>query len=216
MKKVFRKAILKITPKLYNRQFRKNNKQKEVTFISQNCIGGVLYHMLGIPFSSPTINMFIEDENFTKLAENPRHYLSMDAKPCEECHVDEKNPSLCYPTICVDDIILCCQHYKNCAEAIEAWNRRRKRVNYEKIFVIACSWNLGEREELVKKINDLPYPNVIFTTEAFDYSHCVHLSGNQWHKGDDGVVKPPLTNYDGVSGKRFFVDQFNFVEWINQ
>lgn len=216
MKKLFRKVILKITPKFYNRRFRKNNKQKDFTFISQNCIGGVLYHMLGVPFASPTINMFIEDENFTKLAENPKYYFSMEAEPAEEQHVDAKDPSLCYPTIKVDDIILCCQHYKSCAEAIDAWNRRRLRVNYDKIYVIACSWNLNEKKELVKKINDLPYPSVIFTTEEFDYPRCVHLQGKQWYKDKGGVVKPALTNFDGISGKRFFSDQFDFVRWINQ
>jgi uncharacterized protein (DUF1919 family) len=31
---------------------------KEVTIFSSNCIGGVIYHDLGLRFMSPTINLF--------------------------------------------------------------------------------------------------------------------------------------------------------------
>lgn len=48
----------------------KKIKNKEITLISQNCLGGVIYHDFGMPLNSPTINMFIEDENFVKLVED--------------------------------------------------------------------------------------------------------------------------------------------------
>lgn len=216
MNKKLRNAILKITTPFYNKRYRKNNKQSDVTFVSQNCIGGVLYNMLGMRFASPTINMFIEDESFVKLAENPKHYFSLDAQPYEECHVDANDNELIYPIIRVDDIFLCCQHYANCAEAVEAWNNRRKRVNLDKIFVIACSWNLHERRELVERISNLPYPSVIFTTEDFGLERCVRLVGDQWVRDAGGAIKPALTSFDGISGKRYFCNEFDFVKWINQ
>ena len=216
MKNIFRKVILKISPVFYNKRYRKNNAQKSVTFVSQNCIGGVLYHMLGMQFSSPTINMFIENENFVKLAENPQHYFSMDAEPYEECHVDANDKNLCYPVIKVDDIFLCCQHYENCDAAVEAWNKRRRRVDYKKLFVISCSWNLHERADLVERINNLPYPSIVFTTEDYGFSRCVKLVGDKWTKKEVGVVTPSLTGFDGISGKRYFCEVFDFVQWINQ
>lgn len=217
MMQILRKAVLKVSAGCYNRHFRKRNKQNHVTFVSQNCIGGVLYHMLGIPFSSPTINMFIEDENFVKLAERPEHYFSLDAEPYEEAHVDQVGEDrLVYPIIRVDDILLCCQHFKNCREAVEAWNKRRLRVNYDRLFVIACSWNLSEREDLVKRVNDLPCPVVIFTTEDYHLPHCVKLQGSKWFKDCRGAVQPHLTSFEGLSGKRYFSDVFDFVKWINE
>ena len=216
MRKKLRNAILKISTPFYNRRYRKSNKQNDVTFISQNCIGGVLYNMLGMRFASPTVNMFIEDESFVKLAENPKHYFSIDAEPYEERHIDEYDKDLCYPIIKVDDILLCCQHYTNCDEAVKAWNNRRTRINYDKIFVISCSWNLHERPELVERINNLTYPAVIFTTEDFGLSNCVRLVGDKWVKDAGGVVKPALTGFDGISGKRHFCNEFDFVKWINQ
>ncbi len=216
MNKLFKKAIIKITAPLYNKKYRRYNHQSDVTFISQNCVGGVIYHMLGLQFSSPTVNMFIEDENFVKLVENPHHYFSVDAKPYNDCYVDKVgDDELVYPVIQVDDIFLCCMHYENCQEAVEAWNKRRLRVNYDKIFVISCSWNLHEREDLVKRVIDVTYPKVIFTTEEFNYPQCVKLQGTVWKKDLRGAVKPNLTSFKGLNGKRYFTDEFDFVKWIN-
>ena len=210
-----RNIILKVSAPIYNMNYRKKNKQTEITFVSQNCIGGVLYHMLGLEFKSPTINMFIEDENFVKLAENPRHYFQIDAEPFEERHIDANDNALCYPVIKVDDILLCCQHFSNCEEAVLAWNKRRIRVNFDNIYVIASSWNLHERKDLVERINNLPWPSVIFTTEDFGYSKCIKLAGDKWYKETSGVVHPALTSFDGLSGRRHFCREFDFVEWIN-
>lgn len=216
IKKKLRNAILKVTSPIYDKNYRKHNKQTDVTFVSQNCVGGVLYHMLGLEFKSPTVNMFIEDENFVKLAENPKHYFSVDAEPYEEKHIDENDSSLCYPVIRVDDILLCCQHYANCEDAVNSWNKRRKRVNYEKLYVIAAGWNLHERKELVERISNLPYPAVIFTTEDHGFPACKKLTGDKWHKDSSGSVRPTLTSFEGLSGKRYFCSEFDFVGWINR
>ena len=42
--------------------YRTKNKNKDFTLICQNCLGGVIYSFLDLPFMSPTINVFIEDE----------------------------------------------------------------------------------------------------------------------------------------------------------
>lgn len=64
-----------VNRKLKTISWRRRNKNVNPTIISQNCIGGVIYSDLGLKFSSPTINMFIEDNDFVKLAENPRQYF---------------------------------------------------------------------------------------------------------------------------------------------
>ena len=58
--------INKIRRPLILKKFRRQNKNTDFTIISQNCIGGVIYANLGLEFRTPTINMFIEDENFVK------------------------------------------------------------------------------------------------------------------------------------------------------
>ena len=51
------------------------------TIISHNCIGGVLSHELGLKFLSPTVNLFMVNEDFIKFCENLEYYLSLDITP---------------------------------------------------------------------------------------------------------------------------------------
>ena len=42
---------------------------RNVTILSMNCTGGILYHELGLPFLSPTINLYIQAEDFIRFCE---------------------------------------------------------------------------------------------------------------------------------------------------
>lgn len=65
----------------YERKIRKRFIKQDITIISQNCVGGVLYNSLNLPFYSPTINLTIEGEDFVKLVGDINHYFSVDAIP---------------------------------------------------------------------------------------------------------------------------------------
>ena len=41
-------------------------KNKDFTIISHNCVGGVIYHDLGLKFNTPTINLFFMAKDFIK------------------------------------------------------------------------------------------------------------------------------------------------------
>ena len=188
----------------------------DFTLISQNCLGGVLYHWLGMEFLSPTINMFIQGENFVKLIENLSHYIYIDAKPGCDCFVDPIDPNIHYPIITVDDIELCCLHYKNCQEAIEKWNERRKRVNLDNVYVIATSWNLNNDISLAKRIVESPFRTVVFSSEKWnDLPNCVALSGSFWKIDKRGIVRPNLTDYKEDKIHYYFEEQFDFIKWLN-
>ena len=57
-------------------------RNREFSIISQNCIGGVIYHNLGLEFSSPMINCLCKGENFVRLCANAERYLSLQPKLC--------------------------------------------------------------------------------------------------------------------------------------
>ena len=175
--------------------FRKRNKNHDFTLISQNCVGGVIYSDLGIPFNSPTINLFIEDDNFVKLAENPKYYFSIKAQPLVDKFIDPIDPSISYPKILIEDIEICCLHYKNCQEAIDAWERRRKRINYNNIYVIGNSWNLHGDLNLIDRLSKINYPIKIFVLpgEAIN-DKCVVLEGDFWYLDERGIVRPNITD----------------------
>lgn len=124
-----------------------------VTFISQNCIGGVLYHDLGLQFLSPTVNMFIPEPGFVKMVLNLRHYM-------------EQEPVMrwgeTYPIGMLGDVEIHFMHYETCQEAQEAWNRRKTRINWEKIFVIGTDRD-GFDSAAYGQWKQVPYPKILFT-----------------------------------------------------
>ena len=205
----------KVCRKLRNQHYRSRIKNKDFTLIAQNCVGGVIYSQLGMEFSSPTINMFIEDENFLKLVQNLEYYMSVEPHPVNDAFQDPVEPSVVYPKIGIDDIELCCLHYKNCADAIAAWNRRRKRVNLNNVFVIGNSWNMHENYDLVRQLSACKYKTVIFTMQDTDIPNCIKLMGDFWRLDARGIVRPNITDTVPGSYLKYYEQFFDFVSWLN-
>ena len=43
---------------------------ENISFISQNCIGGIIYHDMEQKFLTPTINLYLMANDFVKFVEN--------------------------------------------------------------------------------------------------------------------------------------------------
>lgn len=130
-------------------------KPNDVTIISQNCIGGVFYHDLGLQFLSPTINLFIKEPDFVRFALNLRHYMECELK----MRWEEE-----YPVGRLDDIEIYFMHYETCKEAKEQWDRRRRRINWNKILIISTDRE-GFDEVVFRQWEHIPYPKVLFTAQ---------------------------------------------------
>lgn len=136
-------------------RIRSRVRPKDVTIISQNCIGGVFYHDLGAQFLSPTINLFIKEPDFVRFAGNLRHYME-----CElEMRWEEE-----YPVGRLDDIEIHFMHYETCKEAKEQWNRRKQRINWDKIIVLSTDRE-GFDDAVFQQWKQIPYPKVLFTAQ---------------------------------------------------
>jgi len=209
-------AIRKIKRKSILSKYKKQLTNKDFSLITQNCIGGVMYSSLGIEFLSPTINMFIEDENFVKLVENLEYYMSIPATAKQDKFVDPIDNSIVYPKISVGDLELCCLHYKDCNDAIAAWERRRKRINLDNVFVIANTWNLHDNEQLIKRLTETKYKTVILTDGDYPFKECIKLKGDFWAKDKRGIIRPNVTDFDKYTGYKYYEEQFDFINWLNQ
>ena len=54
---------------------------KDFSLITPNCIGGIIYHRLGVEFKSPTINLLFPDKKqYLRFVLNLPQYLSKDLK----------------------------------------------------------------------------------------------------------------------------------------
>lgn len=180
------------------------------SIISQNCIGGCVYHDLGLPFTSPTINLTIPGENFVRFVENLPRYLALRARPAGR----RRDEDMDYPLIRVGDITVHAMHYESDKDAARAWNRRRKRVNLDNVHVVACTWNLNEDAALVERLGECGYPTVVFSGYPSDNPLVVPLVGDYWSMDERGITRPLLTGFDD-RGVRNYAHAFDFADWLN-
>lgn len=136
---------------------RKRNKNKNFSLLVGNCLGGYVYHQLGLKFNSPTINLMIYDDDFFKIVSNPSYYLSQEITP----FVDPDYPNV--PSGKIDDVIIHFTHYKTVEEGEKYWNKRKKRINWDNLYIIAADMRLSE-EQIKAYANVKCKKLVIFTS----------------------------------------------------
>lgn len=134
----------------------------KISLISQNCIGGIIYHDANQRFLSPTVNLYILPKDFIKFVNNLDYYLSLT--PNVKMGKD-------YPIGTLGDIKINFMHYSSPEEAVEKWEERKQRINFDKIFVIMVERD-GFDDEDFKEFLKIKYPKILFTRNE------KHISNN--------------------------------------
>ena len=138
------------------REIHSNVKQNDVSIISQNCIGGIFYHDIGMQFLSPTINLFIKEPEYIHFVLNLRYYMKCELK----MRWEEE-----YPVGNLEDIEIHFMHYETCKEAKEQWDRRKQRINWKKILIL-CTDREGFDASVFQLWQKVPYSKVLFTAQS--------------------------------------------------
>lgn len=123
------------------------------TIFSNNCWGGLMYHALGLEFRSPLINGFESDDDYLKLITNPKNYMEKKLNLIEM----KTEGKMQYPVCGCEDICLHFNHVTSFAEADMSWETRKKRVNWDNLFVEMFT----ENAEIAKEFSKLPYKKKI-------------------------------------------------------
>ena len=116
----------------------------------------------------------MSNEDFLKFCQNLPHYLSIEAVPDDAINRElakKQAPDAHYGHFqhwvgYIGNLRINFIHYRSPEDAIEKWNRRRKRVNLDNL-IIKFDDNCAD-EEWVKKMASLPYPKIFFTVNP-DY-----------------------------------------------
>ena len=201
-----KKGIKKIIKECWRFPLRMTMKRKlknhSFSIISANCIGGVLTHDVGEQFRSPTLNLIIPQ--FVDFCEDLENNLKIDLIPSEPT----KNG---YPVCKCGEIDIVGVHYGSCDELIEAWNRRKSRVNLNNVFLIATD-HFVSNEELAERYNALPYPKICYTSQKDSpYDWMIYLP--------EFEGKPQVGDslrYTNIFGLRIFEKHFDCVKWLNE
>lgn len=202
MKVKIKEKVKEIRRNIVYSSARDNIRNKDFTIISNNCWGGTVYQDLNISYKSPFVGMFIMSPDYLKLLKNLDYYLSQEltfSKKSKYEEINKKRETDPYPIGNLDDVELALMHYKSEEEAKDKWDRRKKRMNLENIFVKACEQN-GSSWEFLREFDELPYENkVVFT--AKDYHE---LKNAVYFK--DFSTKREMNHYHKY---------FDFVSWLN-
>jgi len=150
---------------------------KNTTFsiICNNCIGGGIYHKFGVPYASPTVGLFFFSrdyinflENFHECIKQPLQFKTVSRY--KEANELRRNTRL-YPIgLLREDIEVHFLHYHSEREALEKWNRRIARLNFENLFFIYSDGGGGVAgaggsdfiEEYLTRYEELPFHRKIF------------------------------------------------------
>ncbi len=191
MKQLFLKTYIYGVNHHYRMRLRNDN----FTILADSCIGGVMYHKLGKQFMSPTINLWMHDEEFYRFVNNLDYYLTQPL-----CF--EKN-DLGYPTAYCGDILIHFNHYKTSEEAESKWNERKARINRDNLFII-CS--------------DRPYKEVITHKDMLSLKTIpcrgkVIFSTRKFEDIDYIVPLPKDPNGDYVNMYMFDKNKFGLWHW---
>ena len=142
----------------------------ECSFVSENCRASELHNWLQIPYRSPFMNAVLDSEVFGRFLQNlefnvnqPLTFISI-----ENCTTRQKSSQSIghyIPIVYFGDPSLEIHFIHNTSdqEVLEKWNRRIKRINYDKIITINApkkyknkffrDIHLGDGEIIITKNN---------------------------------------------------------------
>ena len=192
-------------------------KNKDISLICSNCIGGIIYHSLGLRFNSPFINLYMTGEDYIKALENWQDFLGTEI-------VEDTTEIKPYPIgVGYLGIKVHFLHYAMFDEAIEKWNRRKVRVKADNIaFMFDYA---GGDMSLLERFDRLPFEHkVVFTADKCpNIKSAVCLKGYKnycrlcrlYKKFTKKNWSPNIWMMQNrITGKRF-IDQFDYVSWFN-
>ena len=158
-----RNAEMLVRQKVKQTIRRQKLKCKDFSIICNNCWGGGIYQSFGLQYNTPTIGLYLLGGDFVKFAADLEYYLAQELVfiPWEESsYYNHLTGKTSYPIARLDDIEVYFMHYHSEEEAKEKWNRRKQRINWNKIL-----FKLSEREgcskEDIEKFVTFPLKNKI-------------------------------------------------------
>lgn len=201
---------------LSKEQFASQNKNNDFTLIARDCVGGILYHQLGLRFLSPTINLFFTPEDFNYFCLYLKEYIDATLVELTESGVSYPvglllpNKKYNLKPIRVDFM-----HYDSFKIAKEKWEARKKRINWDNIYVFSSFCYPREiatlTPELISNWNKIKYKKVMLTDKNYGFDDECIISKPEECKEYAWLLYQP----DGLDNYRRTFNDFDFIKFLN-
>lgn len=183
---------------------RKRLKNKNFSIISSNCSGTYMYYDLELPYTSPTINLSIGMNDFVRMVQNLEWYM-------ERSLIEAENRREGYPVGILSDVEIHFIHYDTFEKAERKWEERKKRINWDNLFIIGTDKD-GCTYETLRSFEQLPYKNKVIFTHVrypeFPSAYCIKGFEEEKELGD-------ITCFQDRFFKRQYLDDFDYVGFLN-
>lgn len=177
----------------------------EPSLLCPNCLGGILFHDLGLQFRSPTVNLMMKQPDFVKFVLNMEYYF------LQELIFFEK-PGYSCPCAKLDDITIHFTHYATPEEAAYKWNKRKDRIDCNNLFVFATERD-GMTEADIRRLGDLRCRGLVVFT-ANDYPDIPYALQIPKYIMDGQVGN--ILEKSWMDESREYEEYLNFVKWFNE
>ena len=194
-----------------NNHFRKKLQNDNFTILCSNCIGGLIYHRLGKQFLTPTQGTYITQTDFVSFCIHLNHYLQ---QPLEFFTPEAPHRFAArlagdgreVPTITVNF-----PHCSSVEEANTGWERRKKRINLDNLYIILYNLD-GITPEQLRMLEQVPCRNKVVLTAhplpEISWSH--YIKPVKWHQNSYTYMNRDLLGF------RYYEKKFDFVGFLNQ
>lgn len=199
------RQIRKIT---LNQIDRRRLKRTDFSILSQNCVGSIWYHDLGLRFTSPTINMKFNANDWVDFLSDFDNNINLPIT-----FIESDKP---YPVGRFGNKYLCeFVHYHSGQEVLAHWDQRKKRLLPTKA-VLAFDEGMDD-EHIDRFLGMTQFPNrLLFMSEdrlnnknEYQQSSVIIPVARRW-----GGAK--LLNFSSLIGHRGYNRYIDYVTYLNQ
>lgn len=196
--------IINLLRIIKNKGKQKRLKNKDFSLIASTCNGGVILHDLNQEFRSPFVDLWIRPKDFIKLLSDFDHYLESELTFTKEAGIN-------YPVGLLKDVKIYFQHYGSEEEAREKWEKRKKRINKNNLYVLFTDRDECTYQDL-ELFDQLPYENkVVFTKQKYP-----EIKSSFYVKGFENESSVGIcSSYKSWHSLDRYLDDFDYVTWFN-
>lgn len=204
LRAIYRRIIKVVINYIVYPCYRLKLKNADFTLIANNCNGAIILHDLKLKYNTPTVNLWIQPSDFVRLCSNLQYYINVEMDFIKE-------EGISYPIGVLDDVKIYFMHYNSNSEAQDKWNERKKRINFDNIFLLMAERDNCDYQTL-KAFDNLPIKTKLVLTHRNypEFKSTYKISGFE-EKNEVGLLYEYKHEY---SPYRYLYD-FNFVKWFN-
>jgi uncharacterized protein (DUF1919 family) len=197
-------------------------KNRDFTILSFNCLGGFLYHELGLRMDSPTINLWIPQWDFNRYVRHLEAFTKQGILTLDHMGTavwdEEKGISTQYPiaTLTCDAgaVTIHFNHHTDFETARHDWMRRADRIHYDNIYVVSLYDE--EEQTYLDDFMTLPYKNkIILTPKAYPakYRSILYRFKSRLFRE---IFVYGIEWWEDPNTGRPHYDEWNYVKFLNR